>query len=115
MAYVDLVFSLSLGSLGPFLPCPPPLPRGLLWCCFVVQRDLPADSPDIESDGSSAADLTVKSGATTTRGVSGTAEMVGKWAQKEADTRGQRWSRRQVGNHDEWFSTAGEYFLPQTT
>ena len=22
------------------------------------------------------------------------------------------WSRRQVGNHDEWFSTAGEYFLP---
>ena len=73
-----------------------------------------AGSPDIESDGSSAADLTVKSGATTTRGVSGTAEMVGKWALKGADTRGQRW-HRQVGNHDEWFSTAGEYFLPQTT
>ena len=23
-----------------------------------------------------------------------------------------RWSRGQVGNHDEWFSTAGEYLLP---
>ena len=24
------------------VPSRPPLPRGLLWCCFVVQRDLPA-------------------------------------------------------------------------
>ena len=31
-----------------------------------------------------------------------------RWPHRKRD----RWSRRQVGNHDEWFSTPGEYLLP---